>query len=162
MRCFLFMKRVINVCLCILYILFLITILFLYGRGGVWTNLSLKKYILSTSNIIPCKTIAGYFLAIKNGTMNADIPIKNIIGNIILFMPYAYFAFCYTRMSTKKFLLTTLLILIVLEIVQMLLRVGTFDVDDILLNIMGAMMVYVCIQKVTKTKESKKKIGLAS
>lgn len=68
--------------------------------------------------------------------------IKNIVGNVIMFMPYGFFVGKYS--SGRNFLLTIFLIFLAsvsIEITQ--LAIGrVFDVDDIILNVLGGAFGY--------------------
>lgn len=68
----------------------------------------------------------------------------NIYGNILLFLPLGFFPpVLWQRM--QRFWKTILLaagIMICIELLQMLLLVGTCDVDDVILNVSGAAIGY--------------------
>lgn len=85
------------------------------------------------SNIIPFKEIFRY-------SIGSRLFVKNIIGNILLFLPYGYFTSYY--LNSKKFWSVALLTLIVsftIECVQ--LNIGrTFDIDDVILNTCGGIL----------------------
>lgn len=68
----------------------------------------------------------------------------NILGNVLAFMPFG-FLLPLLKKKYRSFLYVTflsILISLVIEAAQMLLRVGIFDVDDILMNSLGGMMGY--------------------
>jgi glycopeptide antibiotics resistance protein len=97
-----------------------------------------------TSNFIPFKEIFRY-------NIGSRLFVKNIIGNVLLFLPYGYFVSYYLK--NKKILPTTLLTIMVsttIEIVQ--LKIGrTFDIDDIILNTTGGIIgcsIYILIEKI--------------
>ncbi len=82
------------------------------------------------SNYVPFKEIFRYRL----GTHKF---IKNILGNIVLFIPYGFIA-SYI-LNNKKISITFILSLIVsltIEIVQYYIG-RVFDIDDIILNVIG-------------------------
>lgn len=85
------------------------------------------------SNFFPFKEIFRY-------TIGSRLFIKNIIGNILLFIPYGYFIGYY--LNNKKIFTTailTMIISITIELVQ--LKIGrTFDIDDVILNTCGGML----------------------
>lgn len=78
---------------------------------------------------------------------------KNIIGNVLLFVPYGFFASFYIELKNpvKAFILI-LAASISIEVTQ--LAIGrVFDVDDILLNVVGGMIgyfIYMIIYKIGK------------
>ncbi len=87
------------------------------------------------NNFIPFKEVTRY-------QFGSSLFYKNVIGNILLFMPYGFFASYYLKLDKKR--ITCLLILIVslsIECVQLLIG-RCFDVDDILLNLIGGMLGY--------------------
>ncbi|MBQ8473048.1 MAG: VanZ family protein [Bacilli bacterium] len=85
------------------------------------------------NNFIPFKEVTRY-------RVGSNLFYKNVVGNILLFMPYGFFASYYLRLDKKR--LAFLLIFIVslaIECVQLLIG-RCFDVDDILLNLIGGMV----------------------
>lgn len=87
----------------------------------------------STNNFIPFKEIFRY-------QIGSRLFFKNVIGNILLFLPYGFFASYYLKEEHSKLIvLLTLIGSSVIEIVQM--SIGrVFDVDDILLNTIGGFL----------------------
>lgn len=76
---------------------------------------------------------------------------KNIIGNVLLFVPYGFFASFYIELKNPiKALILILAASISIEVTQ--LAIGrVFDVDDILLNVVGGMIgyfIYMIIYKI--------------
>jgi glycopeptide antibiotics resistance protein len=70
--------------------------------------------------------------------------LANLLGNILIFVPFGFvLPFMYKR--CRSFLFMTLLtfeVSLVIEVVQLITRVGIFDVDDLLLNTIGGMVGY--------------------
>ena len=67
---------------------------------------------------------------------------QDVIGNILLFMPYGFFASYYLKLNKKRIaFLLILLVSLAIEGVQLVIG-RCFDVDDILLNIIGGMFGY--------------------
>ena len=89
----------------------------------------------STSNFVPFKEIFRYQLFSSSF-------IKNVIGNMIMFMPYGFFISYYLKLDKKSYvILMSLLISVTIEITQLVI-VRVFDVDDILLNVIGGILGY--------------------
>lgn len=78
-----------------------------------------------------------YYLGMNTG--NWRLFIFNVIGNIVVFMPVGMFLpSLFSR--CRNILFTTILsfeISLCVELVQLITRVGSFDVDDLLLNTIG-------------------------
>ncbi len=69
--------------------------------------------------------------------------LANIYGNIVAFMPFGLFSFIYSLKPTwSKGILYPMLLSLAIELCQYKLSVGSFDVDDIILNTFGAAIVY--------------------
>ena len=89
----------------------------------------------SGNNFIPFKEIFRY-------SLGSRLFFKNVLGNILLFVPYGLFVGIYTK--ADKYLPAFMLIsLASLAIEATQLVIGrVFDVDDILLNIIGGSIGY--------------------
>lgn len=138
------MKKLIRILLRITFFIYcfaVLSILFLSSRGR-WSQLSLIDYMKSFSNLVPFRTIIGYYKGFTEGTMNLDIPIKNVLGNLILFLPMGfYLPYFFKKLRTfGKIFLCLFVIILSLEILQLLLRRGSFDIDDLILNLLGAII----------------------
>ncbi len=95
------------------------------------------------SNLIPFRTIIMYIYCLKNGNINIDIPIKNVLANFFMFMPITILIkIKIPRLTLKKILLYIICFNLVIEILQFLTLQGSFDVDDILLRLFGAWISY--------------------
>ncbi len=103
----------------------------------------LKNFDLMT-NFNPLETVRLYINAIKYNYIGMEIPLSNLVGNAMLFMPMAVFLPCLFRPMRKLWLfaLTMLLLLVAVEAVQLLLACGSCDVDDVLLNLAGTLIVF--------------------
>lgn len=86
--------------------------------------------ISSGTNLVPFTEILRYDFGSK-------LFIQQVIGNIILFIPFGYFATYYIK-AKKPFsiILVTILSSAVIEIVQYFIG-RSFDIDDIILNTLG-------------------------
>lgn len=71
--------------------------------------------------------------------------VVNIFGNIFAFAPFGFLVPMIGKKRKTFFnvFLLSLELTLVIEVTQLLLRVGTFDVDDILMNTLGGMLGYV-------------------
>lgn len=78
--------------------------------------------------------------------------IYNVLGNIVLFMPFGYFISYYIKAKKiTPLFIVTLLVSSSVELVQ--LKIGrSFDVDDIILNVLGGLMGYLLYIGLTAIK----------
>ncbi len=84
----------------------------------------------SSNNFVPFREIFRY-------NFGSRLFLKNVLGNVILFLPFGLFASYY--LDIKKPYLTFILTLIAsvsIEVVQMVIG-RVFDIDDIILNVIG-------------------------
>ena len=71
--------------------------------------------------------------------------INNIIGNILLFIPFGMFLRYYFKLKVISLILITILYSLSIEITQILIN-RVFDIDDIILNLIGSIIGY-CFSK---------------
>ncbi len=137
----------------IFYLFALIFILFLKPRGYVY-DMPFIEYVRHSINIFPFKTISTYVKALFNGNMNIDIPIKNLGGNLILFLPMGIYLPLLTKKknSLKSYSIFMISLLFSVEIIQLITRRGSFDIDDFILNMLGAFIGFI----IWKTKPVQK------
>ena len=67
--------------------------------------------------------------------------IQNIIGNILLFIPFGMFVGYYFKIKIISLIIITILYSFSIEIIQILIE-RVFDIDDIILNLVGSTLGY--------------------
>ncbi|MFM9277382.1 VanZ family protein [Paenibacillus jiagnxiensis] len=127
--------------LLLIYAILLIYWMFL-GFGRTWDFAAPYRY-----NLHPLRTITSYI-------RSADIlPFSvwgvNLLGNVAVFIPVgALLAVMMQRRPRLLHMLAGFLpALLLLELLQMVLRAGSFDVDDVLLNTAGACLGWVLVAR---------------
>lgn len=128
-----FRRRIkkISILLFFLYISFLSYLLFLAPGFGRTDD------VIRNSNFIPLRTIINYIR--YSNTVSFKHLIINLLGNICAFVPMGFFLPIFNKHSRKlsNTLWVSALFSLTAEILQLILVVGSFDVDDILLNTVG-------------------------
>lgn len=113
-------------------------------RGTV-TGLFLENYTLDWNsyltysvNLIPFKTITEYLF----NPPNAETALTNLAGNIIAFIPFGFLApVVFKRVNNfKTMFVISAAVSALIEIIQMLLKVGSTDIDDTILNTLGGLI----------------------
>jgi glycopeptide antibiotics resistance protein len=90
-------------------------------------------------NFVPFKSIVPLLL----GRGNQLIAMVNLFGNIIPFMPIGLLAPLVVRsISWQKALVLGVVTGLTFEVMEVVFRVGIFDVDDIIMNAFGVMLGY--------------------
>lgn len=97
----------------------------------------------SSNNFVPFQEILRY-------DFGSRLFFKNVLGNMLLFMPYGFFSSFYLKLEKgSSALILTLLASIAIECTQ--LAIGrVFDVDDIILNILGGLIGFGCFTLLRK------------
>lgn len=136
----------------VIYLLLLIMILFLkneYRMGGFENINTFSKEHFATINIIPFATIIDYISNLFSNNINTSIVIINLGTNLLLFAPMGFFIpilFENKIKNIKQFGVLMIIITIFVEIVQFITYSGGADIDDIILNTIGAIIVYMLMK----------------
>ena len=94
---------------------------------------------LSRINLVPFQTIRFYLFS---GRVSDTIAFQNIVGNIVAFMPIGVLIPLLRRDLSLKFTFFFSLALSgAIEITQYLTGLGSCDIDDLILNVLGGMSV---------------------
>lgn len=105
-----------------------------------------RDVYISGTNLVPFREIFRYPIGSTNFY-------RQVIGNIVLFIPFGFFASYYTKVSKfSSISLITLLVSLTIEVVQKFIG-RSFDVDDIILNLLGGIigfLIYVALDAVNK------------
>ncbi|MFB7142336.1 VanZ family protein [Gottfriedia sp. NPDC056225] len=116
----------------------------------------IKAWKLNAS-IIPFKNTFDYI----NGShqFNLDIIINNTVGNILLFLPLGVFLPILFKKYNKlpKVVNSSIIISFLIEVLQLALQIGQFDIDDLILNTIGCVIGYFLIKTINKIANLSKK-----
>ena len=138
----------------ILYILLFLNLTLFdssWGRQGFLFIKPNMEYLKESVNLIPFRTIYEYLIESFNNLTSTNTIIYNVFGNFVALMPMAFFLplLISKENKFKYFFLTILSIVLGIEIIQLIGYVGRFDIDDIILNVGGSLLMF----KVLKIKE---------
>lgn len=103
-----------------------------YGRDLVTEEYNLKLF-KEIKRFIKYRNIIGF-----------EGFVVNILGNVLAFTPFGFLLPLLNKAYRKFYLITFISILFsfAIELSQLLLKVGVFDVDDILMNSLGGVLGY--------------------
>lgn len=139
----------------LLYLFFLAYFLFFsdyFGRGSHFQ----KEYAY---NLTPFKEIRRFI--IYRRVVGLESFLLNIVGNIVGFMPCGFFLPVISRRS-RRWLNTMLLSFVFslcIETIQLVSKVGCFDVDDLILNTLGGILGYILYKIVQHIRVRRKRRG---
>lgn len=120
-----------------LYIILLCYFLFFsehYGRNDISVNYRYNlEFLKEIKRFIRYREVVGM-----------ESFVVNIMGNVLAFAPFGYLLPLLEKKYRNFFFafFLSMLFSVSIEVVQMLLKVGIFDVDDILLNTVGGIIGY--------------------
>ena len=91
-------------------------------------------------NILPLRTIIEFLTS----GYNVKTITTNLVGNIAAFIPMGFLLPIVFSMLNRlrKVIYVSFIAALVIEIMQYILRVGASDVDDVILNVLGAVLGY--------------------
>lgn len=124
----------------LLLLLFITYILFLFEL------VTSRDVYMNGTNLVPFREMFRYPVGSENFN-------RQVIGNILLFMPFGFFATYYTKIkkiSSISFM--SILVSLTIEVVQKYIG-RSFDVDDIILNVGGGILgflVYIGLDAIRK------------
>ncbi len=119
----------------------LLLVLLLFGR---------TQHTGHPYNLLPLKTIRDYFLVLGRddpvGLSLRPYALINFAGNLLAFLPLGLFLpLLFSRQRRLcLFLLTVTAVICLIEVLQYASRRGAMDIDDLLLNLPGALLGWLC------------------
>ena len=123
--------------LSVAYALFLLYLFLIWGRMQMFQDLPLSEYAKLYVNVIPLKTTVEQLRNLNARLINTEIVLANTLGHILAFFPMgALLALAYEGTWKKHLLLVTIFSLL-MELTQLVLHIGSFDVDAIIFNVVG-------------------------
>lgn len=133
-------KKKVNIVNEVISLTFLVYILMLFQV------VTFQDVSYGTANYIPFKEMFRYDIGTR-------LFYKNVVGNLLMFLPYGFFVTYYLK--TKKFHLVLILSTILSVSIEFTQKnIGrTFDIDDIILNIIGGIggyLIYLLVNRIVK------------
>lgn len=131
-----------------IFVLYCIAAIIVLFGNGTFSRQAGESFsynaIIGSTNIVPFRSICGYVhaLCIHKET---SIALENLIGNLILFSPMGFFLPHFQKNARKAvwFTCESVLILMLIEMLQLSTTRGVCDIDDVILNLAGALLVWV-------------------
>ncbi len=131
-------RHAITLLLFVAYLILLFYFLFFsegMGRAGVTAE---YHY-----NLTPFKEIMRFIK--YRDILGTEALILNIFGNIVAFMPFGFFVPKIIKRYKNAFhiVLYSFELSLLVEIFQLIFKIGSFDVDDLMLNTVGGLLGYI-------------------
>lgn len=141
------------------YILFMLWLLF--GQRMRWyAPVDMAEFMEENLNLEPFHTIRLFTWVLKNSENINLIRLAyiNLAGNVAMFIPLGFFlpAVCAKLRRFWPFFVSTAVIIILIELTQLLTQLGTCDIDDLILNLIGCTVGY-CVFRIIYAEKGKRK-----
>lgn len=124
-------------CLGMLYLLF-------FQRIGWHKDMAYSQWLHQAVNLVPFRTVAEFAQMARENTASCGylftLAVKNLGGNVLLFVPFGILLPMLFRRQKcfRVFLATMTLTIVLVELLQLLTMLGSCDIDDLILNVFGA------------------------
>lgn len=127
----------------LLFVLYIAVMLWLlFGRTPVTVSGTYWQQICDNINLIPFRTILAYVrrLGEEAGRYGLSVSEINLYGNVLVFVPCGFFlpALFLRLQSFRRYLICFTLGLVTVEVAQLFTLRGICDIDDLILNVIGA------------------------
>lgn len=133
-------RKPVNIFLILVFIVYLAALIYFvffaeeYGR----TNTSAELCY----NLRPFQEITRYIE--YRAMLGTPAVVLNIVGNIVAFIPFGFLVPMINSAERRTYMifLLSLELSLIIEVIQLFSRVGSFDVDDLILNTLGGLIGY--------------------
>ena len=137
------MNKISYIIILVLYLIALLNVT-VFGR---------KYGFYNSFNFIPFKTIIGCIIFPRSHNI-----MVNLLGNYLILMPVELLLI--KIFNLKKFninLVISVLVSFIVELVQLISHAGVFDIDDIILNVLGMLTIYFVMTNMNQFMKKNKK-----
>ena len=124
--------RVLAILLFLIY--FAILFYFLFFSEEMGRTYSDREYHYNLKPFLEIKRFVEHYEVLGFETV-----FLNLVGNIVAFMPFGFFLPIFSRMCGYFWntVFYTFELSLLVELIQLITKVGSFDVDDLILNTLG-------------------------
>lgn len=139
-----------------IFLVYIVVIIYFVLFAEMWGRSDISQQY--SYNIIPFKEIKRFALNIDK--LGWQVVLVNLLGNVVAFIP---FGMCLPGLSDDGLTFFSASILtfdfsLAIELMQLVTRVGCFDVDDLILNTAGGMIGYAVYSLYRRMKGKKNDI----
>ena len=108
-------------------------------RSAVWETASFSHYAQEFTNLVPFST---WLDALGNiGSQSGTAIFLTLMFNFLVMLPFGLlFVSNFPNSKFKYCALTTIVFLLCINVAKLCLRIGSFDIDDIVIGTLGAVL----------------------
>ena len=136
----------------LLMLLYLAAVIYLLFCRHASSDVPLGEYARYNTNFIPFFSFYVLFTTPYISSLVLVPFCVNLFGNLALFFPWGVLLPMLDKRlkNAKSFFLLTACVIIAVELLQLVFRVGTCDVEDFILNMLGAAIGYIITRILTQ------------
>ena len=133
-------------------LLYLAAVIYLLFCRHASSDVPLGEYARYNTNFIPFFSFYGLFTTPYISSLVLVPFCVNLFGNLALFFPWGVLLPMLDKRlkNAKSFFLLTACVIIAVELLQLVFRVGTCYVEDFILNMLGAAIGYIITRILTQ------------
>lgn len=133
-------------------LLYLAAVIYLLFCRHASSDVPLGEYARYNTNFIPFFSFYVLFTTPYISSLVLVPFCVNLFGNLALFFPWGVLLPMLDKRlkNAKSFFLLTACVIIAVELLQLVFRVGTCDVEDFILNMLGAAIGYIITRILTQ------------
>ncbi len=107
---------------------------------GSTSDMSYAESLRANSNLIPFFSFYAFMSTPYKSAIVIRLFVMNLVGNLLLFLPWGLLlpGISDKFRSFRRFFIFTSFVIIGIELMQLFLLLGSGDIEDYLLNIIGA------------------------
>lgn len=120
-----------------------------FGMLGTDGFMSYHELLSANLNLIPFFSFYNFItMPVRTGIIVRGFFV-NLFGNLLLFLPWGLLLPCISEKmrSAKRFFAVTSAVIVSIELVQLFTLLGACDIEDYLLNIIGALIGFAASRK---------------
>ncbi|PID82631.1 MAG: hypothetical protein CSB16_00650 [Clostridiales bacterium] len=124
-------KKIRNISVFTIYLVFVVYVVVFKTDLNILFNNNVQRSV----QLEPLYTIKSFYNAYVNGYIGPYFFYSNILGNILIFIPFSFTL--YMILNATLSTIISFLFIVSIEFTQWILKIGVFDVDDVILNMIG-------------------------
>lgn len=134
----------------------IVVLILLFVRPQSSTESAYREQLAANLNLIPFRSITIYLYLLVHRPNDAlfSYGCTNLFGNLLLFLPLGFLLPClWQKMrSYRRMMVLSVWMLLLLELLQLFTLLGSFDVDDLILNLLGVSAGYLAFRIVHRKR----------
>lgn len=137
-------KKQVNIYAMVFGIYCAVMLYLLFNRSGATPGVDYWDQVSMSYSLTPLRTIRQYLRLLGLRPQLQRLAVINLVGNVVMFIPLGLLlplVFQKLRAYWKTFLCTAGIIIAV-ELTQLFTLLGSCDIDDLILNLLGASIGY--------------------